>query len=80
MACRVGMTTDSEGRRSQHESDFNNLRKWTILHDGLSRDEAQSMETAEAQSRGCDSHPGGDDPDDSNATWSVYYFEHDGKK
>ncbi|MFQ6678803.1 MAG: hypothetical protein ACE5D0_10900 [Fidelibacterota bacterium] len=42
----------------------------------MTKEEAQVMESIEAQRRGCESHAGGDDPDNPYAPWYVYYFEY----
>lgn len=34
------------------------------------------METKIAREKGCESHPGGNDPDNSKATWYVYKFDY----
>lgn len=79
MPCRVGMTTNPQRRKSEHENDVRNLRNWQIIASGLTREEAAEREQREAQTRGCDRHGGGADPDRPRE-WSVYYFQHDGKK
>lgn len=76
MACRVGITTDPQGRQAYWRSRCRNLRNWQILQRYSSKQEAQQRETYEARQRGCEAHPGGDGPE--WATWYVYYFQHDG--
>ena len=59
MACRVGMTTNTEDRKNDHDNDYKNLRDWEILASGLSRTDAEQRESDEATARGCDAHGGG---------------------
>ena len=80
MPCRVGMTTDLDRRKAEHERKYKNARDWSVLHEDLDRASAEALEAEEAKERGCDSHGGGDDPDDPNKKWLVYYFRHDGEK
>ena len=75
MACRVGITTDVETRKSDWEGEYPTMTNWKILAQGLSRDEAQKMEDSFAFAHSCEASPGGNEPDDPNATWSVYRFE-----
>ena len=72
--CRVGMTTDPQGRRSVWRGQYPNLRHWQILASGLTYDEAQAREKSEAERLGCEYSPGGRKNNLSN--WSVYYFEY----
>ena len=76
MPCTVGMTTDPERRRQEHEREKSGFRDWRILEEGLTRQEAQEKEKLYSQKLGCDSHPGGNDPD-VPSQWSVYVFSHD---
>lgn len=76
MPCRVGMTTDLEGRKAHWKSKYTTLSDWKILHKCSSKDEAQKKEKEEAGKRKCDYHTGGDGPE--RATWYVYYFKHNG--
>ena len=81
MPCRIGMTTDLEGRKTYWESEYRNLRDWQVLAGPIStKDEAQRIETQLAAKHGCESSPGGTDPDSPYAKWYVYGFNHDGKK
>ena len=80
MACRVGITTDLARRRREHESDFKNVRNWESSGPYANRETAQAKEDQLKRERGCEGHGGGDDPDDPNAKWSAYYFQHDGRK
>ena len=76
MACRVGITTDPEGRKQYWERKHPTLRNWEIIAEYASKSDAQAREDAEAEERNCVAHSGGDDPDDANALWRVYYFEY----
>jgi len=73
MACRVGMTTDPEGRRQYWKSKHRNFRNWTILHRTRSKARAQQLESREAEARNCEYHPGGGGPDFGD--WYVDYFQ-----
>ena len=77
MACRVGITTNKNERRQHWEKKYpRTFRNWEIKKTCLSKSAAQSEETRLAQAHGCQAHPGGAGSED--ATWYVYYFEHDG--
>ena len=76
MACRVGITTDLKRRRKEWEREYKTILEWEILHVCVTKEEAQSLETQEAWNRKCESSGGGDDPDDSNKPWFVYYFRY----
>jgi len=79
MACRIGITTDLSARKAYWESVCTNLRDWQVLAGPFkSKAEAQNEENRLAQKHRCDSAPGGDDPEDPNAEWWVYGFNHDG--
>ena len=79
MACRVGITTDIETRKAYWVSKCRNFRDWQTMKTTYdNKADAQAAEDSLAAKHGCDSAPGGDDPDDPNAQWRVYYFEHDG--
>ena len=75
MSCRVGITTRPEGRKREWKLEHPSMSNWKIESKHSSRKEAQKEEDRLAVQRGCDSHHGGDDPDDPFATWYVYYFE-----
>lgn len=76
MACRVGITTDPEGREQYWKQEHPTLRNWKIIAKYASKSAAQAREDTEAEERNCVAHAGGDDPDDANALWHVYYFEY----
>ena len=79
MACRVGITTDLKTRKAHWETACKNLRNWQKSKAPFNtKEEAQAAENSLAKKHGCDSAPGGDDPDDPNAKWWLYFFEHDG--
>ena len=75
MVCRIGITTNPEQRKAQWLREYPTLRNWEILI-GPTKDkaEAQIAETMLSQKSGCESAPGGDDPDDPFAQWYVYRF------
>ena len=77
MACRVGITTDPEKRKRDWEREHPSLRNWRILASGLTKKEAQNLETRLAKEQGCKNHPGGRNTDDPTKPWSVYRFEYD---
>ncbi len=70
MACRVGMSTDPEGR-IDHWKKTEGHTYGKILARGLTFKGALKREKKEAEERGCTHHPGGTDNGRSN--WSVYY-------
>ena len=78
MTCRIGITTDLIARRAHWESQYSgSFRNWQVLEEHYSKSAAQARETQLAKKHyGCEFNPGGEGPE--NATWHVYYFEHDG--
>lgn len=81
MGCRIGMTTNSERRKEDWKTVYRNLRDWEILYGPTTKDRAQEIETRLSEEYGCESHPGGDDPNAGLlAQWYVYGFNHDGPK
>ena len=76
MACRIGITTDTEERKRYWQSQCRGFRNWRVIKCGLTKSEAQAMETQLAKAHGCDAHPGG--PDSGRRDWCVYVFDHDG--
>lgn len=76
MACRIGITTRPEDRREEWRSRCRGFRNWRILERHNTKTAAQAAENRLARQLGCEAHPGGDGPE--YATWSVYYFNHDG--
>ena len=74
MRCRVGITTNPEGRKQYWKRKHPTLRNWKILGRHKTKSSAQTRETAEAKRRGCDASPGGGGQE--VATWHVYYFQH----
>lgn len=75
MGCRVGITTNVEERKADWEGEYPNMTNWKVVANGLSRDKAQEMENTLSLAHSCDASPGGNEPEDPNATWSVYRFE-----
>ena len=78
MACRIGITTDLIERerfwRSKYPRTFHN---WQVVETHYTKSIAQSRETFLANVWGCEASPGGDGPENENAAWFVYYFQHD---
>ena len=72
------MTTDLNRRRNEWEAEYSSLRDWQVLAGPFnSRERAQEEETKLARHHGCQSHHGGNDPNNSNSQWWVYGFNHD---
>lgn len=74
MACRVGMTTDLDRRKREHQSDYPTMQNWRILSTHRTKSAAQAAETNAASQGGCTSGHGGAGPE--YATWYVYRFEY----
>ena len=74
MPCRVGMTTDPDGRKADWQHDHPQLYDWQIEGTYYTKSEAQAAETRIAQERGCVAHPGGDG--EEYDTWYVYSFRY----
>lgn len=71
------MTTNIEKRKAYWTSQYPNLMDWQILAGPIaSKTEAQKKETKLAKQHGCESHPGGDDPDTIGASWHIYGFNY----
>ena len=73
MPCRVGITTNTQGRKEYWEGQVVGLTGWRILANYKSRDEAQRHETRYAGTSGCQASPGGAP---AAGTWSVYRFDY----
>lgn len=73
MGCRVGITTDPDRRKREHEGDYPSLRNWKILKEFNNKSAAQKYENEYAAHHGCDAHPGG--AGEENDNWSVYRFD-----
>lgn len=58
--CRVGMTSDPEGRKKYWETFFPNMFGWRFIKTNLTYDEAQKLENEHAKQWGCDAEPEGD--------------------
>ena len=71
MTCRVGMSTDPE-ERIKYWKDKEGHTGSQILASGLTYDQAQEREKAEAEKRGCKYGPGGGYV--SGNVWSVYHL------
>lgn len=63
MPCIIGMTTDLSRRKAEWEREYRFLRNWRVFQSGLSRAQAQALETQLAAQYGCDSHHAGNAPD-----------------
>ena len=70
MACRVGMSTNPQGR-IQYWKDKEGHTRSEILASNLTYEKAQARENSEAKARGCRSSPGGADV--PGRVWSVYH-------
>ena len=77
MGCRVGITTDVEGRKAhwQNEYKYRKFRNWQIVQTFSSKTAAQEWETSYSTKSGCVSHPGGEGSE--RATWYGYRFDFD---
>ena len=75
MACRVGMTTDPEGRKADWEDHYRRIWGWKILGEYDTKSKAQTAETQFAEKLGCTAHPGGSGSE--YATWYVYFFNYE---
>lgn len=74
MACRIGMTTDPDERKSFWMRQHPNMRDWQILEECLTKSAAQDAENRLAVEHGCVSSGGGDGPE--FAVWYVYGFNY----
>lgn len=74
MACRVGITTDPEVRRTAWEREHPSLYDWRIEGTFPTKSQAQAVETQIAAQRGCVAHPGGGG--NEHDTWYVYSFQY----
>ena len=81
MACYVGITTDLQRRKKEHEREYQNIRNWQTIGGGYTREQAQALEDKEASEHGCNSSGGGREPvEDTSIDWYVYHFEYDLRK
>lgn len=75
MPCRIGMTTNLEQRKAQWLVEYPDLYNWEVIGGPfVSKDTAQIVETQLANTYGCVSHPGGDEPDLPESMWHIYRF------
>ena len=74
MACTVGITTDPDRRRAEHQRRYPNMSGWTLLSRHNTKTAAQTEETRVANRDGCHSYHGGGRLE--YATWYVYKFYH----
>lgn len=77
MPCRVGITTDLDGRRAFWENKIVGLMNWRILKSFRHKAEAQEYETQYAKRYGCQAAPGGPD---MPGMWYVYRFDYTRKR
>ena len=70
MGCRVGMSTDPQGRIA-HWMEKEGHTHGKILHENLTYSRATAREKEEAEKRNCVYHPGG--VDNGRPNWSVYH-------
>jgi len=73
MPCRVGITTDLEGRRAYWERRVVGLTGWRVLGTYPTHQEAQAHEDRYARQSGCQAWPGGPD---APGAWHVYRFDY----
>ena len=74
MACRIGITTDPDGRKKDWQRDYPDLWNWKILETHDTKSAAQAAENRLAEEYDCDAYPGGDG--NEYDTWYVYYFQY----
>ena len=74
MACRIGITTDPQGRKKDWVKVHPGLLNWQILGTHYTKTAAQKQENEEARRLGCVSHPGGAGRE--HDVWHVYYFNY----
>ena len=74
MACRVGITTDPEGRKAYWQGQHPYLYDWRIEGTYGTKSQAQAVENQIAAQRGCVAYPGGAGAE--YATWYVYSFQY----
>ena len=74
MACRVGITSRPNRRRSEWRQKHPRLRRWKLQGPYPTKTKAQAREDALAKQLGCVAHHGG--AGQERAKWYVYYFEY----
>ena len=76
MACVVGITTDTDRRKREHQRDhrYRGLYNWRVLNRFSTKSAAQTEENRLARRNGCHAHPGG--AGSEYATWHVYRFDY----
>lgn len=80
MSCKVGITTNPEGKVAELQSVHPTLRNFGIIAMVDTKSEALAVEKRQAEFKGCETSS---DVDGSKngyeyATWCVYRFEYDG--
>ncbi len=81
MSCRVGITTNPEGKVVELQSVHPTLRNFGIIAMVDTKSEALAVEKRQAEFRGCEPSSGMDGSGKEGveyATWCVYRFEYDG--
>jgi hypothetical protein len=73
MPCRIGITTDINGRRAYWRSQVVGFRNWRILRTFRRREDAQEYETWYAETFRCQAAPGGAP---APGLWYAYRFEY----
>ena len=73
MPCRVGITTNPIGRKSQWDNKVVRSKKWRIIGKYRSKDKAQAHESRYAKRTGCRSVAGGPS---KPGMWYVYRFDY----
>ena len=76
MASVVGITTDTERRKREHQQDYRyrGLYNWQVLSKHSTKSAAQNEENRLARLYGYHAHPGG--AGSEYATWYVYQFDY----
>ena len=82
MPCKIGITTNQEGRRVYWENQAAGFANWQILEVFRSKVAAKEYETAYALRHGCEADLGGADvprtsrePTTEHEWWYVYHFD-----
>jgi len=83
MACRIGITTDPEGRRSYWQNQAPGFANWEILEVFRSKPAAKEYETQYALRHGCHGALSDLDPpvtakerQPEHEWWYVYHFDY----
>ena len=74
---RCGITTRPNERRREWERELGVIQNWNLVQGFSSREEAQDWEDNHDQT--WQKHGGGREPNDKDAKWYGYEFEHQGE-